>query len=99
MQANGAEMLRLACCFATERGVKVCAPVHDALLVEGDIECIDETVKQTQEAMLQSSKIVLSGFELRTDVEIVKWPERYSDKRGTKMWETVTSIIDEITSH
>ena len=32
MQANGAEMLRLACCLATERGVQVCAPVHDAVL-------------------------------------------------------------------
>src|SRR5215208_1573604 len=27
MQANGAEMLRLACCLATERGLAVCAPV------------------------------------------------------------------------
>jgi len=35
MQANGAEMLRLACCLATERGVEVCAPVHDALLIGG----------------------------------------------------------------
>ena len=35
MQANGAEMLRLACCLATEAGITVCAPVHDALLVEG----------------------------------------------------------------
>jgi len=34
MQANGAEMLRLACCMATERGICVCAPVHDALLIE-----------------------------------------------------------------
>jgi DNA polymerase family A len=32
MQANGAEMLRLACCFATESGIEVCAPVHDALV-------------------------------------------------------------------
>ena len=31
MQANGAEMLRLACCLATERGIEVCAPVHDAV--------------------------------------------------------------------
>jgi hypothetical protein len=30
--ANGAEMLRLACCLATERGIEVCAPVHDAIL-------------------------------------------------------------------
>ncbi len=34
-QANGAEMLRLACCLATERGVNVVAPVHDASIVEG----------------------------------------------------------------
>jgi DNA polymerase family A len=33
MQANGAEMLRIACCLATERGVEVCAPVHDAVLI------------------------------------------------------------------
>src|SRR5262249_46361650 len=33
LQANGAEMLRLACCLATERGIQVCAPVHDALLI------------------------------------------------------------------
>jgi hypothetical protein len=33
MQANGAEMLRVACCLATERGIEVCAPVHDAILI------------------------------------------------------------------
>src|SRR3954464_13305113 len=37
MQANGAEMLRLACCLATERGIRVCAPVHDALLIEAPL--------------------------------------------------------------
>jgi hypothetical protein len=35
VQGGGAEMLRLAACLATERGLMVCAPVHDALLVEG----------------------------------------------------------------
>ena len=44
MQANGAEMLRLACCLATERGIRVCAPVHDALLVEARAEDIDAVV-------------------------------------------------------
>ena len=34
MQANGAEMLRLACCLGIERGMKICAPVHDAVLIE-----------------------------------------------------------------
>ena len=34
MQANGAEMLRLACMFGVEAGIKICAPVHDAILIE-----------------------------------------------------------------
>jgi hypothetical protein len=33
MQGNGAELLRIACCLGTERGVEVCAPVHDAVLI------------------------------------------------------------------
>jgi hypothetical protein len=49
-QANGAEMMRLACCLATERGVNVVAPVHDALMIEGPADAIDEIVARTQEA-------------------------------------------------
>jgi hypothetical protein len=34
MQANGAEMLRVACCLGTERrGIEICAPIHDAVLI------------------------------------------------------------------
>ena len=96
MQANGAEMLRLACCLATERGIRVCAPVHDALLVEGRIDLIDEVVADTQAAMAEASRVVLDGFELRTDAEIVRWPDRYMDKRGAKMWGTIMGILDEL---
>jgi integrase len=52
VQANGAEMLRLACCLATERGIRVCAPVHDALLVEAPTDCIDDVVRATLHNML-----------------------------------------------
>jgi hypothetical protein len=33
MQGNGAECLRLACCFGIERGIEICAPIHDAVLI------------------------------------------------------------------
>ena len=69
MQANGAEMLRLAACLATERGVDVCAPVHDALLVEGPADRMGETVAATQAAMAEASRVVLGGLEIPTDVE------------------------------
>ena len=96
MQANGAEMLRLACCLATEQGIQVCAPVHDALLVEGPIDEIEEVVAATQAAMREASAVVLGGFELRADAAIVRHPDRYMDSRGKHMWETVMGLLESI---
>ena len=92
-QANGAEMMRLACCLATERGVNVVAPVHDALMVEGPADAIDDVVARTQEAMAEASAIVLAGFRLRSDVKIVRWPDRYIDGRGLGFWGRVVSLL------
>jgi DNA polymerase I-like protein with 3'-5' exonuclease and polymerase domains len=97
MQSHGAEMLRLACCLATERGIPVCAPVHDALLVEGSFDDIDTVVADTQTAMQEASEIVLPGFPLRTEAKIIRYPERYQDPRGVQMWETVQAILQETT--
>ena len=55
MQANGAEMLRLACCLATERGIEVCAPVHDAVLIAAPLYRLDEDVAAMREAMREAS--------------------------------------------
>jgi DNA polymerase I len=44
MQANGSEMLRLACCFSTERDIEVCAPVHDAVLICAPLERLENDV-------------------------------------------------------
>ncbi len=59
MQANGAEMMRLACSMATEAGIRVCAPVHDAILIEGPADEIDHVVRHTQSIMAEASRIVL----------------------------------------
>jgi hypothetical protein len=95
MQAHGAEMLRLACCLCTEHAINVCAPVHDALVVEASMEAIESVVAQTQAFMAQASTLVLPGFPLRTEAKIVCYPERYLDPRGVQMWETVRTILQE----
>jgi DNA polymerase I len=93
MQANGAEMLRLACCLATERGIVVCAPIHDALLVEAPIDQIEEVVARTQQAMEDASELVLDGFRLRSAATIVRYPDRYMDEAGKAMWDMVMSLL------
>lgn len=95
MQANGAEMLRLACSLATERGITVCAPVHDALLVEADTAELVDVVEATRKAMGEAARTVLGGFEIDTDAVTVCWPGRYMDEdRGRGMWETVMRLLD-----
>ena len=94
MQANGAEMLRLAACLVTEAGVDVCAPVHDALLIEADSESIEVAVSTTAHLMKRASADLLDGWEIGTDVVVVGPGERYSDPRGTDMWTQVMGLID-----
>ena len=75
MQGNGAELLRLACCLATECGIQVCCPVHDATLISAPLDRLTADIAGMRAAMAEASRIVL-GFELRTDVHTVRFPER-----------------------
>lgn len=93
MQANGAEMLRLACIFATERGVRVCAPVHDALVVDSPLGELEHVVQATRDAMAEASRLVLGGFELRTDVDAYPHPRPFSAERGREMWDNVIGLL------
>jgi hypothetical protein len=96
LQANGAEMLRLACILATEGGIRVCGPVHDALLVEGPADEIETLVAQTQAAMKTASELVLPGFPLRSEAKVIRWPDRFADPRGEPFWRTVWELIEEL---
>lgn len=93
MQGNGAEMLRIACCLATERGVEVCAPVHDAAMICAPLDRLAADIATTRAAMAEASRFVLAGFELNTDVKIVRWPDRYMDPRGVEMWNRVCGLV------
>jgi len=93
MQANGAEMMRLACIIATERGIRVCAPIHDALLIEAPIGELGAHVAATQESMRRAGELVLDGFQVGSDAKVVTYPDRYSDKRGQEMWESVMAAL------
>ena len=93
MQANGAEMLRLACCLATERGICVCAPVHDALLIEAPLDELEAAVTRMQEAMAEASAAVLSGFILRSEAKLFRYPDHFYDERGEQMWSIVWELV------
>jgi hypothetical protein len=94
IQATGADILRVACILANRRGIRLLAPVHDAVLIEAPIERIEADVALMREIMRRASRIVLGGnHELRTDYTIVRYPYRYSDPRGQAIWERVLQLL------
>src|SRR5262249_51978649 len=96
MQAHGAEVLRLACCLATERGIRVVAPVHDALLIEAPDAESEAAVAEAQPAMGEASRVVLGGFTLGTEAKIVRHPDHYRDKRGVKLWASLMEVLAKV---
>lgn len=96
VQATAADMLRLACIICDEKGIRTIGTLHDAILVEFDIEDADSVIQATQAAMAEASRLVLEGFELRSDVKKVVYPGRYVDERGIRMWNQVWRIIGKV---
>ena len=93
MQANGAEMMRIAAIAATEAGIEVCAPVHDAFLIAAPLEQLDEDVRHMRELMSKAGHHV-TEIDIRTEAKVVRHPDRYMDERGIEMWNRVVRLID-----
>jgi DNA polymerase I len=98
VQSAGADVLRISCILAARHGIKIIAPVHDAVLIEAPIDRIEADVTLMQEIMRRASRIVLnkdaSGTrELRTDAKIIRYPDHYTDPRGDKIWEHVLELL------
>lgn len=50
--------------------------------------------------MRRASRIVLNAtssgtLELRTDAKIIRYPDRYTDKRGVAVWDRVLELLDQ----
>jgi len=91
MQSSGAEMLRLAAVYATEAGLAVCCPVHDAFLIEANTKDITEAVARMQQVMRKASEATLPGFPLRSDANVIRHPERFG--AGAPMWDRVQGLL------
>jgi len=93
VQSTSAEILHVASVLAERRGIRIVAPIHDAFLIEAEADRAEEASAALDRLMRDASRVVLRGYELRTDVQIVRPGQRYFDKRGAKMWDTVTGLL------
>src|SRR6185436_18597478 len=96
MQSTGSEILHVTCVLAERRGIEVVAPVHDAIMAECPAHQADELAAELDRAMGDAAAVVLRGYRLPTDQQIIRPGERYFDKRGQEMWTTVTHLLGQI---
>jgi len=97
IQATGAEILRVACILLSENNLKIVAPVHDALMIECDEKGADKEIENARKLMCDASEIVLgAGNRLKTDVDIVCYPDRYIDEKGVETWNLIMRILTEV---
>jgi hypothetical protein len=93
MQGAGSDMMRLAAIAATEAGLEVVAPVHDAFLIVSPLARLEEDVRHMQELMTKAGEAVTGGMPVFTSADPVRYPDSYTDKRGSAMWEVVQALL------
>lgn len=96
MQANSAEMLRIACILMAGRGLYLCAPVHDAILIEANESDINQDIQVAMECMTQASRFVLNGFELGSETEVIRYPDRFVNDADLEFWNQVICINEKV---
>jgi hypothetical protein len=109
IQTAGAEIMHVAVVLAERRGLPIIAPVHDALMAEGDPRTIVDISFELDRCMGDASAIVLRGYRIPTEegqamghrlgeprVGPIYPGEHYYDKAGAKMWGEINRLIDDL---
>jgi hypothetical protein len=96
MQADGAEMLRLAAWWLCEAALVPVMLVHDGILFE-----LDESaqVEHAKEIMRAAGREVCDGLEVGVDTDqLLLGGARYADKRpvAKQMWATIMRALEQV---
>ena len=96
MQGNCAEIMRYACCLATERGIDVGATIHDAIMYTAPEASWEEVDALMVRCMNEACEAVLGdGYILKSSRDVVHFPDHYQHEDGEKMWNQIQAALVE----
>ncbi len=97
MQGNCAEIMRMAACLATERGIDVGASVHDAFFYTAPADCWQDVDEAMVKCMNEACEFVLGdGYVLKSARDVVHHPHHYQHEDGVAMWNRITEALKAI---
>src|ERR1039457_1226267 len=96
MQGNCAEIMRYACCLATERGIDLGCTIHDAVMYTGPEDSWEDVDAEMVRCMNEACEAVLGdGYILKSARDVVHFPDHYSHEDGEKMWNQIQAALIE----
>ena len=95
MQANGAETMRIAAIAATEAGIEVCGPIHDAFLIAAPLDRLQADIDRMATIMRRAGEVV-AGIPINVEVEETRWPHHFSDVKGRPMFNKISALMEEV---
>jgi DNA polymerase family A len=96
IQSSASEVYHVAVMLAERRGVELVASIHDALIAEADARDAKDVSAALDRAMRDASRLVLGGYELPTEEQIVLPGQRFFDKNGEEMWGTIMGLLNKL---
>jgi DNA polymerase I-like protein with 3'-5' exonuclease and polymerase domains len=105
IQTAGGEILRQACCMVVEAGIKLCAPIHDAILVECPVGEVEEVTRRVRQLMIEAARLVLNDgrplqvsdlvCDIRVDATVYAHPAHVNEGRDSAVWGLITRMREE----
>jgi DNA polymerase-1 len=105
IQTAGGEILRQTCCLVVEAGIKLCAPIHDAILVECQTADVEETISRVRQLMIEAARLVLNDgcmlqvggltFDIRVDAKVYAHPAHFDEGRDSAVWKLIDRMRTE----
>jgi DNA polymerase I len=92
MQANGAEMMRVAAIAATEEGIGVCGPIHDAFLIAAPLDQLEADI-DVMGAIMRRAGEAVAGIPINVEVAETRWPGRMTDPKGLSMFNKISGLL------
>jgi hypothetical protein len=96
IQSAGAAMLQLAIVAGVDAGIRIVASIHDAVLITAPLNPLREAADHMASLMIRASEVVTGGFPLRVEMDFVRWPDRFMDRRGAEMWARAMRALRDI---
>jgi hypothetical protein len=96
IQTNGAAIFRYGGLLMRSLRLPVIALVHDAVLLECDLDQMERGQALAIECLERASRRFLHGLTLRVDVKSIFPGERFAEKRGARTWEFVERNLREL---